>query len=206
VGPWLRLSTSIEIEWTLEELLEYLTLAPFGYEIDAALREMERAISTGELPLIDEEYVDDKLKSRYRLKPFYFRSNYILEFDRRNHRVRVAPRQREVKWGNSVFHFYLVIKQDAQRVWPRRQPAPNAAPLKPKVWLPLEHERRKQLNNIPKDITTYTEQLHEAAVKAVRQERLTNAPTARRFENLLHELSLFPKTKRRTKHARNTHD
>jgi hypothetical protein len=83
-----------------------------------------------------------------------------------------------------------------------------ASPLKPKKWLPIEHKRRQQLTDIPipKDITTYGLQLHDTAVEAVGLKRLTSAPSARRFETLLHDLELFPKVKRRTKDARKTHD
>lgn len=83
---------------------------------------------------------------------------------------------------------------------------PTTPAVKSKAWLVDEHKRRQQRNDIPKDITTYAQQLHNAAIEAVRQGGLISAPGARRFETLLHELSLFPKTKRRTKNARKTRD
>jgi hypothetical protein len=84
--------------------------------------------------------------------------------------------------------------------------AAPTAPDKTKVWLPAEVGRRRKLNDIPKDITTFARQLHNAAHAAVREGRLAYPPSARRFETLLHELDLFPKVKRRTKDARKTHD
>jgi hypothetical protein len=83
--------------------------------------------------------------------------------------------------------------------------AAPTAPDKPKVWLLAEFEHRQKLKNIPKDITTFGVQLHDAALVAVSEGRLTHALTARRFETLLHELGLFPKVQRRTKDARKTH-
>jgi hypothetical protein len=199
------------IEWTLEELLEYLTLAPFGYEIDDALHEMERAISIGDLPLIDEEYVDGKLKRRYRLDPFYFRKHYTLEFDHRlkeganalvtlQNMVRVVPRNEQLQWGKSVLHSYLVIEQDVRRVWPRRPPEPQTAldrQLTSKEWLKLEIDRRKKLDDIPKEITEFSEQLHSQMETAVRAGVVKRLIEARTIEQHLRDMkSLFVKKKR----------
>jgi hypothetical protein len=221
--------------WTLEDLLEYLTLAPFRYEIDVALHEMERYISTGELPVIVDHYFDGELQS-YEIYPFAFHTKYTLVFDFSTQQVRIVRRgpRGAYQWGFVRGDSGRVTKQDALRVWPPRPPASQSAPrqledkteaaerpsagqsshqtvaspLKPKAWLPIEHKRRQQLTDIPipKDITTYTQQLHNAAVEAVGQRQLTNAPSARRLETLLHDLDLFPKVKRRTEDARKTHD
>jgi hypothetical protein len=164
---------------------------------------MERRIVTGESQL--QEYdANGNPKPVDRLD---FAYNYTFGFS--YDKVRVV-RQRSVtsdptgqlvitEPGEVMYGDYTVIDAGIDR-------PPAQAPLKPKAWLPAEHERRKQQKNIPKDITTYTQQLHAAAVKAVSQGRLTNAPSARRIETLLHDLNLFPKIQRRPKHARKTHD
>jgi hypothetical protein len=153
------------IDWTLEELVEYLALAPFGYEIEAAVDNIKRAISSGDLPLWDEEYVGGKLKRRYRLDPFYFRTHYTLKFDyiARVRKMRVVPQS--LQWDDGILHFYLVIKQDVQRVWPRQSPQ---EPLKTKDWLKREIDRREELGDIPEEITEFSRQLNSSMKTALR--------------------------------------
>jgi hypothetical protein len=211
------------IERSLDDYHRYIRVT-LGCGINVALCEMERRIVAGQLLLMRRQYdVDGNPKGdAVAIDRFAFLGNYALQFDMRGW-VRVIPRKPEAgllpggissikldesdpNWpvvrltGRAMDDFdYTVVER------PSRLPA-AAAPLKPKVWLLAEHRQRQQQNDIPKDITTYGGQLHDTAVEAVNQRRLTNAPSARRFENLLHELSLFPKSKRRTKHARKTHD
>jgi hypothetical protein len=111
--------------WTLDDLLEYLTLAPFRYEIDEALRRMERAFSTGDVPLIIDNYFDGKIQS-YEIDPFRFHTKYSLEFDYFNQRVLLVPR------GGHEFSQKRgrVVKQDPLRVWPLRPPASQTAPVR----------------------------------------------------------------------------
>jgi hypothetical protein len=111
--------------WTLDDLLEYLTLAPFRYEIDRALHEMQRAFSTGDLPLYFEtDAIDGKLQS-YEFDPFRFRTGYTLEFDYARQVVRVVSRRGELQWGRRD---HKLIKQDALRIWRLRPPASQTAP------------------------------------------------------------------------------
>lgn len=112
------------IEWTLPDLLEYLTLAPFGYNINRALREMSQAIATGKLPLKRVYYVDGKFHTDW-LDPFRFRLHYTLELDRVTAVVRVVKRG----WlpGEASFH-YTVVEQDVLDLWPSRPPASQTAP------------------------------------------------------------------------------
>jgi hypothetical protein len=112
--------------WALDDLLEYLTLAPFRYEIDEALLKMERAISTGDLLLyFDTDAIDGKLQT-YEFDPFRFHTAHTLKFDYFSQLVRVVPR-RGLQVGRRG---YKLIKQDAQRVWPLRPPASQTAPDK----------------------------------------------------------------------------
>ena len=112
------------IEWTLPDLLEYLTLAPFSYSINRALREMSQAIATGKLPLKREYYVDGKFRTDW-LDPFRFHLHYTLELDRVTAVVRVVKRG----WlpGEASFH-YTVAEQDVLTLWPPRPPASQTAP------------------------------------------------------------------------------
>jgi hypothetical protein len=187
-----------------------------GCGINAAVREMARRIATDErVLLICREYdADGNLKGETAVDRRDFSVNYDLKFDMSG-RLRVVPRTLKSLFGGIGLNSSAdgVVRRISLPKWhddfvytvDELPLQASQQPLKPKAWLPLEHERRKQQNNIPK-ITKYAQELNAEAVKAVRQGRLTNAPSARRFENLLHELSLFPKTKRRSKHARKTHD
>ena len=180
--------------WSLDEAFRHLTRSVRLPDSDA-LYEMEQ------LRVEVQKYIDGKPRG----DPLYRHKDFSLF-------IRVVRGHRWVVLEGLVWDSRCrVAEQDVRAI----RPAPSAvqsshktvaSPLKPKVWLPLEHERRKQQNNIPKDITTYTQQLHEAAVEAVGQRQLTNAPSARRLETLLHDLDLFPKIERRTKDARKTHD
>ena len=215
-------------EWSPEDYLRYVRLT-LNCGINNALREMERRIVGDQLLLIRRRYDADgnRKGDPVLIDRFNFLRNYTLQFDFGD-RVRVVMRRPDTALGGTYVvgfaedgpiirgpgrvtdGYYTVIERPprppAAQTTPDQQPEDKAGPDPPKVWLPLEHERRKQQNNIPKDITTYTQQLHEAAVEAVGQRQLINAPSARRLETLLHDLGLFPKIKRRTKDARKTHD
>ena len=204
----------------LDDLLRYLT-EDLGYEKYPALWKMEECLWAGQFsPVKRQLYLDGKPKDDAVVLDRVYFVDKRLDLNSRDW-VRIVP-PIGFEWGD---YRYTVAEQVVRRVLPHHpqtapdqqeaagcpsavQPShqPVAAPLKPKAWLPLEHKRRQQLNDIPKEITTYTQQLHEAAVEAVGQRRLTNAPTARRLETLLHDLGLFPKIQRRTKDARKTHD
>jgi hypothetical protein len=75
------------------------------------------------------------------------------------------------------------------------KPKQTPEPLKPKHW--LQAQVKEHQGNIPKDITPFSRQLHAAALEAVRESQLTHAPAARTIENLLRDLGIFPKKKRR---------
>jgi hypothetical protein len=216
-------------EWSLEDYLRYVRLT-LNCGINKALREMERRIVSDQLLLIRRRYDADgnRKGDPVLIERFNFLRNYTLQLDE-DDRVRVVTRrpdtffgptlvsdkalvQRLTYWdrGRVTDGYYTVIERPprppASQTAPDQQPEDKTGPDPPKVWLPIEHKRRQQLNDIPKNITAYTRELHPAAVKAVRQGRLTYAPSARRLETLLHDLDLFPKIKRRTKDARKTHD
>jgi hypothetical protein len=187
-------------EWNLTQLFHYLCVE-LGREKERALYEMEQRRLRGHLKVIVQEY---DAGGNPKGKPFDLGTNKKNELVYAG--VWVYPLR--LPWGEFRC---TVTEQNARALWPappalQSSETTVASPLKPKAWLLVEHERRKQQNNIPKDITTYGQQLHEAAVEAMRQKCLTNAPSARRFETLLHDMDLFPKIQRRTKHARNTHD
>jgi hypothetical protein len=106
--------------WHLTGVLRYLTFAPFGYEIDAALREMTRRIGTGELWLRVEHCVDGKSQS-YWLDPYVFLTKFTLELDQggwvRLIRQGIYPRVLDC----------AVTEQNVRAVWPPR--AAQAAPV-----------------------------------------------------------------------------
>jgi hypothetical protein len=187
---------------------------------------MERRVITGQSELL---WYDANGNPNL-VDPVDFRLNYTFQLDRYD-QVRLLTQSQALYLGfdpsdpynaRAVIggYFAVIDYPPASQTAPDQQPAdkagpdpfagidrpPAQAPLKPKAWLLAEHERRQQQRDVPKDITTYGKQLHNAAVVDVRRGRLTNVPSARRFENLLHELDLFPKIQRRTKHARKTHD
>ena len=171
--------------WSLHEAFRHLIRSVRLSDSDA-LYEMEQ------LRVEVQKYIDGKPQR----DPHYLHNNFRLHV--RDHRWVIVE---GLEGSDSRCR---VAEQDVRAI----QPVPSAGqpPLKPARWLPLEHRRRQRLNDIPKDITTYTQQLHVTAVEAVGQGRLTNAPSARRLETLLHDLDLFPKVKRRTKDARKTHE
>jgi hypothetical protein len=185
-------------DWGLTKVHRYLT-GTLGYKKKRALYIMEQCRLAGHLPIKVQKVVDGKPQG----DPFDLPTDktHELVLDR----GWVYPRG--LPWSDSYCKFdCTVAEQVVLTLWPAPSALQLSEPLKPKAWLPVEHKRRQQLNDTPKDITTYAQQLHVTAVEAVGQRRLTNAPTPRRIETLLHELNLFPKIERRTKHARNTHD
>jgi hypothetical protein len=171
--------------WSLDEAFRHLTRS-------VRLSDSEALYELEQLRVEVQKYIDGKPQGH----PYYLHNNFRLHVC--DHRWVIVE---GLQGSDSRCR---VAEQDVRAI----QPAPSAGqpPLKPVKWLPLEHRRRQRLNDIPKDITTYTQQLHETAVEAVGLRRLTHAPTARRIETLLHELDLFPKIERRTKDARKTHD
>jgi hypothetical protein len=199
------------IEWILPDLLEYLTLEPFGYSINRALREMSQAIATGKLPLKREYYVNGKFHTD-RLDPFHFHLKYALELDRGTAMVRVVKRG----WspGETSFH-YAVAEQDALALWPPRPPASLPAlglrledkaeqslqkPLTSKEWLKNEIDRRKKLGDIPKGITEFSEQIHSQMKKATRDGVVNRLLKLRTIETYLRTTTnLFPKRRRSPK-------
>jgi hypothetical protein len=91
-----------------------------------------------------QKYIDGKPQGH----PYYLHKNFRLHV--RDHRWVIV----EGLEGSDTR--CRVAEQDVRAIRPAFsvvQPS-VANPLKPKTWLPLEHERRKQRNDTPKDITT----------------------------------------------------
>jgi hypothetical protein len=113
---------------------------------------------------------------------------------------------------------YRIAEQcDARAIWPARPPASQSAPrqlenktetaeqspqkrLTTKEWLKSEVERREKLDNIPKEITEFSGQIHSEMEKALRAGVVKGLIEPRTIEGLLRTTTkLFPKKKRSRK-------
>ena len=203
---------SDEDRWTLDEVHDHLTKT-LGYAARRALDEMERHRFRGRLPIKVQKVVDGRPEG----DPFY------LPFDRKHELGysggRVSPKG--LPWGNFSFRC-TVSRHRVLELWPSRSrafqqqaedkagPEPEAAerpstgqspqtPLTSKEWLKGEIERREKLDDIPKEITEFSEQIHSEMVKAVRAGIVDKLIKPRTIETYLRLTKHFPKKKRSPK-------
>jgi len=201
-------------EWSLDDYVANL-IAKLGWERYPALWEMWDRIANRLLLFFRQRLVDGKPYSPWdhetihgTPKPFNkelvdadrFRSNYEFDFDDHDRVKVVSPRE----W--SVYR-YTVAE-------PPQPPASQAAPdqqseapqelLTSKEWLKREVERRIKLDDIPKEITEFSKQIHPEMEKAVRAGCVNRVVKPRTIEGYVRATTnLFPKKKRSRKSQKN---
>jgi hypothetical protein len=191
--------------WTLNKAFDYLTVT-LGYPENRALHEMERERLAGRLVVQVHKVVDGKTQG----DPEYLPPDKKHKFVR--HLGWVVPQNH--KWGDNR---WTVYKQRVLELWPIHPPASQSGPrplednteaagqspqkpLTTKEWLKKEVERREKLDDIPEEITEFSEQVHsqmKGAAKAGAVKRVIEPRTIE--QHLRVTTSLFVKKKRSSK-------
>lgn len=190
------------IEWSLDDLLRYLT-EELGYEKYAALCEMRERLSTGELPLTRQRHVngkpysptDGKPYNRGVVEPPFFRSNYTLDLDHLRDQVRVVSRIGFDWWDFR----YRISEQKARALWPA--PAQASTPAEPSglanktaLWIGAEAVRMKKEGEIPDGIgiTKFAELLEKRMRVAAKTDESLHPVGWRHIKNSLRIWGLWP--------------
>ena len=173
-------------EWSLTKVHRYLT-GVLGYEKIRALYMMEQCRLVERLPIKVQKFVDGKPEG----DPFDLPTDKT--HDLVHYGGSVYPRG--LPWGD---YRCTVTEQNARALLPA--PAMGQSPqeksLKSKDWLAHKVEWRKKLGDIPKDITTFSGQLHGQMVTDARTGVVDYAMAPRTIERWLREWKVFPKKRR----------